>query len=228
MFAAWEVGVWQVLRDRIQPDIVVGASAGAMNGWCIAGGATMDELAQEWRDPATAGLMRFGLHHSGCMRPEALYAKAHELFARYRPRIPFGLTIVEAPSLRVRLVRGPEVTWQHLAATCSIPLAFPPVTIDGQRYVDGGLRAALPVWAAEAMGATRAIAVNCLTTLPFRLLRLVLRPRPPSPRLDVVHIEPSRPLGSLQDAIIWKSANVERWIEQGARDAKAALSSVRM
>jgi predicted acylesterase/phospholipase RssA len=228
MFAAWEIGVWQVLREHLRPDIVVGASAGAWNGWAIAGGATPADLARDWMDPCTASIMRLGLHRSGCMRPDAMHAKARELFDHYQPRVPFGLTLVEAPRLRIRLVRDGEITWQHLAAACSIPLAFPPVRIDGKRYVDGGLLGALPLWAAEEIGATRVIAVNCLTTWPFRLMRVLFRPRRPSPKLNVVRIEPSRPLGTLRDAVFWKASNIERWIDQGAEDANRALSSVRM
>src|SRR5690349_10822172 len=119
MFAAWEVGVWRVLREHVRADIVAGASAGAWNGWAIAGGATADDLARDWMDPCTANIMRLGLHRSGCMRPDALYAKARDLFAKYRPRVPFGLTLVEAPRLRLRLVCDREITWQHLAAACS-------------------------------------------------------------------------------------------------------------
>ena len=130
--------------------------------------------------------------------------------------------------MRVRLFRDGEITWQHLAATASIPLSFPPVRIDRKWYVDGGAKGSLPVWAAEEMGATRAVAVNCLTLLPFRLIRTVVRPRRPSANFAVTLIEPPRPLGSLKDGVVWKEANIKRWIEQGVRDANAALSSVRM
>ena len=226
MFGAWEVGVWKALYGRFQPSLVVGTSAGALNGWAIAGGCTPEELVREWTDPLTARLMQPGLHRGGFFRPEALHAKAQELFARFRPRIPFGLTLTEVPRLRPRLVRDGEITWRHLAATCSIPLGFPPVEIDGRRYVDGGLLGALPVWAAEEMGARRAIAVNALTTLPFRMLRKVIRPRRASAALEVVTIEPSVELGSLRDASRWKAVNIARLIELGERDANRILASV--
>jgi len=133
--------------------------------------------------------------------------------------------------MRARLVRDSQVTWQHLAATCSIPLAFPPVSIDGKRYVDGGLQGALPLWAACEMGATRAIALNCLTTLPFRLLHRSLRwsqPRAALDALETVRIEPSIPLGSLADTWRWSAANTERFIALGEVDGKRALASITM
>ncbi len=226
MFAAWEAGFWRVLGERFQPDIIVGTSAGAWNGWFIAGGATSADLIREWTDPRTARLMQWGPHRSGCLRPEALHAKARELFVRYQPRVPFGLTITELPRLRQVLVRDHAIDWRCLAATASIPLCYPPVEIRGRLYVDGGLRGGLPLWAAEAMGATRIVALQVLTTRPFRAMRLVMRPRRPGPAVEVIRFEPSEPLGSLRDAVVWSSANIRRWIEMGERDARrAALPS---
>jgi NTE family protein len=228
MFAAWEVGAWSVLRERMTFDLIVGASAGALVGWAIACGVTPEELTRDWLDPRTAKVMQPGLHRWGWLRPEGMYAKAREIHAAGPPRTRFALTITEARSMRVRVVRGEDVRWEHLAATCSIPFTYPPVTIDGRWYMDGGLMGAMPLWVAEELGATGAVGLNCLTLLPFRLLRKVTRPRAPSVGFDAMVIEPSRQLGSLRDSVIWNASNVARWIEQGAEDASRALSSVRM
>ncbi len=216
MFASWEVGVWQALAPHFTPDMVVGASAGALNAWAIAGGATPAELAQEWLDPETAR----------AMRREPLYRKARHMFETYRPRIPYGLTVVDLFRMRPKVIRDGEVEWKHLAATCSIPLVFPPMVIGGRRYVDGGFMGALPLWAAEEMGATRAIALNCLTSITFRLLHRSMRWRIPRASLEVVRIEPSAPLGSVLDAGIWSREKIERWIALGRRDGEAALDRV--
>jgi NTE family protein len=227
MFAAWEAGVWKALETRFRPDMVVGTSAGALNAWAIAGGASAADLAREWLDPRMAGIMHPGLHSTGCLLPEVLFEKAREMYDRYRPKIPFGLTVAELPRLRLRLVREAGITWRHLAATCSIPFGFPPVEIDGHRYVDGGVGGALPLWAAAEMGATRAIAVNALTNLPFRMMKKVIGRRLAAPA-DVLLIEPSITLGSLRDAVVWSAENVARWIEQGERDANRAVPSITM
>jgi len=227
MFAAWEAGVWNVLHKRVRPDMIVGASAGAWNGWLLAGGGTPEDLVREWLDPEKRHLLQPGLHLAGILRPEALHRKAHELAERFRPRIPFGLTLVEVPGMRLRLVRGEEVTWRHLAATCSIPFCFPPVLIDGRYYVDGGWRGALPLWAAEAMGARRAIAVNAWTVGPFRLLHKVIGRRH-SAALEVIRIDAPRTLGSVVSSMRWNEANIRRWIEMGERDATLAATSITM
>ncbi|HTP30577.1 MAG TPA: patatin-like phospholipase family protein [Candidatus Acidoferrales bacterium] len=220
MWAAWEVGAWRVLCDRLAPDLIVGASAGAWNGFAIAAGATPDDLEREWLDPSMARIMR--------ERPEPMYQKARLLSGRYQPRVPFALTIVEVPSLRSRIVRDRDITWRHLAASSSIPCAFPPVEIDGHRYVDGGFRASLPLWAAEELGATDAIALNVLNTRLFRTLQATAWSRRASAVLKVNRIEPSEPLGSLYDAVAWNPKKIARWIALGERDALARVSSVRM
>jgi NTE family protein len=208
-----------VLRERFQPAIIVGASAGAWNGWAIAGGATPEELAQQWLDKSTASVMQFGLHRTGFLRGEPLLKTARELFERYRPRMPFALTVVEVPSLQSHIVRDGEITWKHLAASCSIPFGFPPVEIDGRWYVDGGFRAGLPLWAAEELGARCALALNVLNTPGFRLLHAALRGRSASNGLKVIRAEPSQRLGTLRDAVVWDPGKIQRWIEQGRRDA---------
>ena len=224
LWAAWEVGAWDILRTKFQPDIIVGASAGAWNGWAIAGGASPDDLARQWADPAIGRIMQFGLHRAGFLRGTPLHEAAREIFQRFRPKMPFALTIVEVPSLRSRIVHGEQVTWKHLAASCAIPFGFPPVEIDRRYFVDGGFRAGLPLWAAEEVGARRAVALNVLNTPGFRLLHRFLGGRCAGPGLQVTLVEPSRRLGTLRDAVVWNPDNVERWIELGRRDA----SSVRM
>src|SRR4051794_39132536 len=174
LWAAWEVGVWKVLRERVRFDLVVGTSAGSWNGWAIASGCTPEELEREWLDPRMARVMSVKLHGTGLLDGAPLQERSRELFARFRPKMPFALTMVELPSLRSRIVRETEVRPLHLAASCAIPFGFPPVKIDGHYYVDGGFRAGLPLWAAEELGATQAVALNVLNTPEFRMRGLLM------------------------------------------------------
>jgi NTE family protein len=219
LWAAWQVGAWNVLRQRFQPELIVGASAGSWNGWAIAGGCAPDELARQWLDPVTGRIMRFGLHRTGFLQGEPLLATARDLYSRYQPRTPFALTTVELPTMRIHIVRDRDITPLHLAAACAIPGGFPPIRIDGRYYVDGGLRGALPLWAAQQLGATRVIALNVLNTPGFRLLRGIMHNRRPTPGLELTVIEPSRRLGSLRDAIRWNPSLIEEWIALGEADA---------
>jgi NTE family protein len=51
----------------------------------------------------------------------------------------------------------------HAMASAAIPLLFPPVEIDGDRYCDGGLRQMVPLAPSIRLGADRLVVINPLT-----------------------------------------------------------------
>jgi len=230
MFGAYQAGAWKALAGHFQPDLIVGASAGALNGWALAGGCSPAELIAVWRDPATAGLVhrRFPPQPwRSFFDPDPLTRWVNQYFARFQPRLPYAATMVEVPRLRQVLVRGERMTPAHLLASCAIPWGFPPVRLDGKLYVDGGLLSAVPLWAAVELGATRAVVVNVLPQMPSRFLRATVgafralaAPRARFPGLEVIEIRAPGPLGSVYDALTWNEGNVLRWIAQGERDAE--------
>jgi NTE family protein len=236
MFGSYQAGAWGELSARLQPDLVVGASAGALNGWAIAGGCPPDELIRRWKDPSSSAFLKpqspLRLWR-GLFDDVSFSNHVREFFSSFAPRIPCGIAITDLIRLSARLVTSPTITWQHLAASAAIPIGLPPVRIDGRWYIDGGLLSLLPVWAAAEMGATRVVAVNALPMLPSRLLRAgarVLRlfsPRiPPSSSLELILIRPAGSLGTLKESVCWNPDNIQRWIEQGAEDARRVIQSV--
>ena len=58
MFGAYQAGAWKELSPYFQPDVVVGTSVGALNGWTIAGGVAPDELLRYWSDESLAAFLR--------------------------------------------------------------------------------------------------------------------------------------------------------------------------
>lgn len=58
------------------------------------------------------------------------------------------------------LIRAERIGPLHVLASASIPLLFPPVQIDNQLYVDGGLRHNTPVAPAIRLGATHVLVVG--------------------------------------------------------------------
>src|ERR1017187_6763339 len=232
MFGAYQAGAWNVLSRRFQPDVLVGASVGALTGWPLAGGCPPADLLAMWRDPATALLMRRRLPlvpWNGFFDPAALDRQVRAWYQRFKPRVPYSATLVEVPRLRLVRVPHEQITPAHLMASCAVPFGYPPVRIDGRLYVDGGLLDVLPVWAAAEMGATRVIAVNVLPQMPSPPLRAVVRAvrffgqKPAAmPGLDILRVSPRTPLGTIRDALTWTPENMRRWIQQGEDDAAAA------
>jgi NTE family protein len=235
MFGAYQAGAYKSIAEFAPPDIVVGASVGALNGWTIASGCSPDDLIDRWlHQSAGATLQLFPKHgwRHGWFDPAPLRAQAERIFREFQPRIPFGVVVVELQGLHPRLVQYPDVLAAHLQATCSIPLFLPSVVIEGKRYLDGGLFEKLPLWAAIEMGATRIIAIDSLPNVGKWWLHLGIeiahlfksRRRYPGD-LDLTIVSPSEPLGNIDDAVFWKRANIERWVDLGMRDAARALSS---
>ena len=232
MFGAYQAGAWKALARNFRPDLVVGASAGALNAWAIAGGCSPEELCAIWTTRETADLMR---RRRGPMVPwrgvfdsDLVHSKVNDLYARFRPVIPYGTSIVQLPRFRQVWVRGEDMTAAHLRASCAIPFGFPPERIDGKYYVDGGLLSPVPLWAAMQMGATSAVAINVLEFMPSVVLRAgvgafraAMAPKVDFSRIAVTWIRPSVPLGTVRDALFWKEENARRWIELGGRDAAA-------
>jgi NTE family protein len=233
MFGAYQAGAWKALADSFRPDFVVGASAGALNAWAIAGGCSPAELCAFWTDRTSADIMHVripALPWRGIFDPAPVYRQVDQFYTRFQPRLPFGLTMVEVPRLRQIYVTGDSITPAHLRASCAIPFCYPPVRIGGKYYVDGGLLAVVPLWAAVAMGATSAVVINVLPMMPSRFLRATVGTfralaAPPArfPRIEVVEIRPAGPLGSVRDAVFWKEENARRWIAQGEREAAAIV-----
>jgi NTE family protein len=234
MFGAYQAGAYQALAEYTAFDMVVGVSVGALNGFAIASGCRPAELLERWRDPIAGQTLKMrrnpGLRR-GWFCPRALRNQAESLFREFSPRIPFALAVIEVFTLRTRLVRHPEVTAAHLAATCSIPVFLPMVKIGRRRYVDGGIFEKLPIWAAAEMGATRIIAIDSLPRFVApKWLRAgisVVQAFAPSKRtpqgVDLTIITPSEPLGDAMAAVHWKRENIDRWIGLGRRDAETQL-----
>jgi predicted acylesterase/phospholipase RssA len=235
MFGAYQAGAWKALEGAFQPDLVVGASIGAVNGWAIAGLCPAGEWLAQWLDFREASDPRW--HWPWPPWRGAIDAARFEQFmqrhcARFRPRIPFALVMTRMAGLTPVTVRDSELTWRHMAASCAMPLVMPQYRIDGHWMSDGGLLNAVPVAAAVALGARRVVAVNILPKtgpLWLRACRMALRgvtryrPPEPPPDLDLIWIEPAQPLGAFRETAVWRSGSAARWAALGERDARAAL-----
>lgn len=198
----------------MQPDLIVGASVGSLNGYAIAGGATPQELAEFWLQPASANFSKL---------PETINA----LMQRYALQTDYAVILTDLLRLRPRIFSGAEITGRHLAASCAIPGVLRPHKIDGRWYFDGGLLNPLPVWAAVELGATHIVALHALPQIPSILLRpfvtafrRVAGHHPPLPpgiekSLELTVISTCDAIGSMRDALRWKRENIERWLHMG-------------
>jgi NTE family protein len=69
------------------------------------------------------------------------------------------------------LFRADRIGPQHALASAAIPLLFPPVRIDDELYLDGGLRQNTPIAPALRLGATHIFAIGSSREIKGRVVR---------------------------------------------------------
>ena len=164
---AVEVGMAKALAERgVRPDMIVGTSAGAINGAWLAGhpDTDVDDLAEVWARirrstvfPAEPmlGFMAFAGRRQGLVPQRGLRSlvQAHLTFDRLEDApTPLHVVAVEVLTGRdVALSTGPAL--DAVLASAAIPGVFAPVEIDGVAYMDGGVVNNTPLSHAVALGA---------------------------------------------------------------------------
>jgi NTE family protein len=167
-FGAHEVGMLRALIERgIVPDLVLGTSVGAINGVAIAAAPTqsgVEQLSAAWTDIArsrvfdnsvvrqlaTLARTRTHLHGNG-----SLCRMLAELLPVSRIEdLPVRFQCVAASIERAGehwFEAGPIVP--AVMASASVPGLLPPVRIDGEHFIDGGVVNSIPLSRAIALGA---------------------------------------------------------------------------
>lgn len=157
--AAAHVGALRALHDLdLKPIGFVGTSMGAVVAACFACGMVYEDvlrrlLAIQRRDVASPSLsLLLGPYSTSLLRAGPLRETIAALLPARRfsdLEFPLSVTAVDAASGRLVVfgaggrVHVPLV--DALYASCALPVYYPPATIGGRQYVDGGLRAVLPL-----------------------------------------------------------------------------------
>jgi NTE family protein len=169
---AVQVGMLKALtRQGVVPDLVVGASVGAINGACFAlepNEQGAQRLERIWLRLRRADVFPFSPAHSvlaalgrrdHLVNPQPLRALIEsELPGQMLEDTKIPCTVVATDVLtgeEVALTSGPVAT--ALLASAAIPAVFPVVSIDGRHLMDGGIANNTPISTAIALGASRVV-----------------------------------------------------------------------
>ena len=113
-------GALQALEEvGLKPDIIAGVSAGSVVTAMYASGMAPEEIVKVFADAKFGDFAELGVPRDGATDLD-----------NNKP---------------VDFTEGP--LFDCVAASCSIPIIFKPVRINGITYVDGGVLANLPAWA---------------------------------------------------------------------------------
>lgn len=157
------VGVIKALEAHgLQPDIIVGTSAGSVVAAIYAGGYNGFDLQRVALSMDEGTVSDWVLPNRGFIKGESLQRFVNEVLQN-RPieRLNRTLAVVatDLQSGEPRVFRSGDAG-VAVRASSSVPGIFQPVRIDGREYVDGGLVSPVPVNTARALGADIVIAVD--------------------------------------------------------------------
>jgi NTE family protein len=164
------------LVDRgIRADRVYGASVGAVNGAAYCADPTpegMKKLEQVWRNLSGEDVFPRGLVHGpwlflqqrSSVHPNTGLRRIVEAGVDFElleeAEVPLEVVATSLTDGQERwITHGPLV--DAVLASAAIPAIFPPVTIDGDVLVDGGVVNNVPISQALAGGATRIYVLLC-------------------------------------------------------------------
>ena len=173
---AIQIGMLQVLAEHgFVPDRVYGSSVGAINGAGFAADPTregVERMAQTWLKLKRDDIYRTGRLHGPWLylqQRDAVYANSG-LRAIVEKGFPFER--LEEAVLPIEVVatsltdggerwftRGPAI--EAILASAAMPAIFPPVEINGEKYIDGGIVDNVPFQRAIDAGATRIVILLC-------------------------------------------------------------------
>lgn len=165
---AIQVGMLKALTEHgIVPDVVLGCSVGALNGAGFAldpGPQGVRRLEEHWRRSTSADLMPssripsavqllrkgFSLHSN-----QGLRASLESLVGRSRRfdelELPFQCVAAEVEAAAEKWFDEGDLI-EAILASAALPAVYPPVVIDGIRYVDGGVIDNVPIARAVELG----------------------------------------------------------------------------
>jgi len=164
---AVEVGMIQALVDHgIRADLVLGTSVGALNGAAYAAdpATAVDRLIALWSDvqnnsPFEASLLeqattiaRNWTHLHGNHRLRRLLLEQLSVRTFEELAVPFSCVAASIERAGAHWFDSGDLI-AALLATTAVPGLLPPVEIDGEHFLDGGLVDSIPIDRAVALGA---------------------------------------------------------------------------
>ncbi|MGH7334529.1 MAG: patatin-like phospholipase family protein [Candidatus Rokuibacteriota bacterium] len=262
---AWEAGVVSALiRGGFPIQLVAGSSAGALNAAMIADGR-LDRLEELWRTVTREQIYAlrpsvfFGgllpgwltllvLDRAGSLfdaRPlRELIGRSLDLDRVRDSPVRVVVTTTDLARRQQRLFDNQTLSIDALMAATAVPGAFPPVEVDGELLVDGGLTGRAPILTALEVGnrldrvvvlvsyaahedgdppttLRRALEQSFEMTMVHQIRRETELARLRYPRVDVQLLVPSASLALRP--LDFEPGGLARALELGRRDGAACL-----
>jgi NTE family protein len=173
---AIQIGMLQVLAEHgFVPDRIFGSSVGAINGVGFAADPTregVERMTQVWLQIRREDIYPQGRLHGPWLylqQRDAVYANSglRAIVAEGFPHERLEDAVVPVEVVATSLTDGGERWFTYgpavdaVLASSAMPAIFPPVEINGEKYIDGGVVDNVPIQRAIDAGATRIVVLLC-------------------------------------------------------------------
>lgn len=144
------VGALKALEENgIRPDAVAGVSAGAIVAALYAAGVPLDKMMKLFTDAKFRNFCEFTVKGGGFFKIDKFKLFLKHAIGDYTDirelPVPVYIGATDLDHGTPAVFDSGDII-EAVAASCSIPILFRPVEIDGVRYVDGGVLRNMPSW----------------------------------------------------------------------------------
>lgn len=160
-----------LLEDKIIADYVIGVSAGAAFGVSYCSGQIGRNLRLATEFMGTKKYMGarhlidpknrcyYNLDYAYNVVPNVELPFDYEAYRNFKGRFCAVVTNVKNGKAEYMDVPKDDTHWNLLRATCALPLLFPEIEINGEKYMDGGISDSIPYMQAIKAGCDKNIVV---------------------------------------------------------------------
>lgn len=253
---AYQAGAVKFIAELgLKPNIIAGTSIGALNGAVLSSYLSFfdaaERLNQLWDYIARANILRWNKDPHPFFDPEPIEQMLRKAVNAVELRHGIELWVTVFPSLNIdglnssflinfaRVASGVNAEWlcvrdfpddetvyNLLLASAAIPLAFPCRNIDGQSYVDGGLKDNIPVKALAQRGCKNVIVIHLGYGTPWS--------RHDFPEQTIIEIRPEQPInqshtpfiGSVKSLLDFSAERITELKQRGYEDAKHQITEI--
>lgn len=142
------VGALKAIEEAgLKPDVLAGVSAGSIVAVLYASGISPDNIMKLFSDQSLKSLIGFNLKSGGIFNIDKMRRLIMKAIAPCKTfsdlKIPVYIGVTNLDTGKWEVMNEGTIA-DRMVASCSIPILFKPVKINGSNYVDGGVLRNLP------------------------------------------------------------------------------------
>lgn len=170
------VGVLKALEEHnIRPEIIAGVSAGSIVATLYANGISPDDIIRLFEKKKFSDMTELSVPKDGFFRMDKFKKFLRQNLSVENIEdlnIPTYICATDIDHGRTTIFKEGPIA-ERVVASCSMPIIFKPIKINGINYVDGGVLRNLPAWTIRKQ-CKHLIGVNCSPFVNYKYKATIL------------------------------------------------------